>query len=184
MRSPSKAKTLPRMLAFGAFTASIVMATTVACNGSAVGVEACQIIEEARCDAAPQVYKACHTQISVPKILTTTEVNNCKILYRDQCRVGIENNTITDPGKPQANDCVAQVKAAAACGTGMLATCSGVTVNDPTANDPAVTDGCFAFVHPEILSKCHFVQTPPTTSATSTTATTSATTGSGGGSGG
>ena len=186
MRSPSKAKTLPRMLALGAFTTSIVAVTSVACNGSAVGVEACQIIEEARCDAAPKVYMACNKQpnIIVPKILTTPEVNNCKILYRDQCRVGIENTTAgKDPSKDQANLCVKQIDAAAACGAGMLAACNGATVNDPTMHDPASTSGCYAFVHPEILSECNFIATPPTTSAAATTATTS-TTGSGGGSGG
>jgi hypothetical protein len=174
------------MLAFGAFTASIVMATSVACNGSAVGVESCQTIEEKRCELNPSLYTECKTS-GAPKITSMTEVDNCKILYRDQCRVGIAGPS--EPKKEQTDACVAAVTAVAACAKNNVA---DVTMCSNAGADPtqypqgvSVVSACTAFLHPEYLSACNFIQPAPTTAATtSSTATTSATTGSGGGSGG
>ncbi len=188
MPSSSKAR---RLVLLGGVALGTTLLHGAGCNGGAVGVDACIEIEQARCGLAPK----CAGIDKVPEIKTPTEVANCKILYRDHCRVGLENTVSAEPAKGTIDACVAALTAAVACHTQGLATMFGCLENGQQIGVADFTlSPCATLETPQNLTACNFIETPPTTSTTAaaTTATTAATTTStttssttgGGGSGG
>jgi hypothetical protein len=186
MPSSSQAR---RLLTLGGIALGVTLANGVGCNGGAVGVDACIAIEQARCGLAIKCAGQNGTvpsAWSVPNYKwTATEVANCKTLYRDHCRVGIENNTIKDPAKDQYDACVAALTAVATCGfpaakggEGLPSMLGCLENGTQVAVDDFSLLPCYVFANPEHLTACSFIEAPPTstTAAATTAATTGATT--------
>ena len=188
MPSSSQAR---RLLTLGGIALGLALVNGAGCNGGAVGVDACIAIEQARCGLAIK----CAGQNGVPNYKwTATEVANCKTLYRDHCRVGIENTVSKEPSKDQYTACVAALTAVATCGAPVakggqaLPSMLGCLENGTQVGvDDFTLAPCAAFENPEHLTDCNFIETPPTstttaaaTTATTAATTTSATTGAGG----
>jgi hypothetical protein len=120
------------------------------CSTDAVGIDACRVIESARCDAAP----ACEGTPEAFGVATETQVENCKTFYRDHCLVGLEN---TD-GEPDSDDveaCVGAVEKLAACqrdGVEAIADCEVAIASGASPATP-----CAALRSPETLAACAFV---------------------------
>ncbi len=146
------------------------------CGPSAVGVEACRRIEDARCDAAASCGMA------------KDQIADCKLFYQDQCLHGIEN-TAHRPTEAELSACIASVKATAACADGGVKTmsaCADAPVLDE-AKGVAPCDVLLSAAHQ--LTACAFADAPDdagttTTSSTTTTGGTGGTGGSTGGTGG
>jgi hypothetical protein len=86
----------------GAFAASAIFIAFVACNGSAVGVEACKSIEHARCLNAP----ACGIALTSPTSRDGIghELDACVRYYDDACKHGLASKN--DPGTAAVQACV------------------------------------------------------------------------------
>jgi len=148
----------PRPLTFALLTVlagaggPLVLALSLAptgCGTDAVGVEACRQIEATRCAAA----QACG--------YTQDQTDACNIFYRDQCLVGIENDTKA-PEDAAIKACVNAVnatKACAAAGATTMTGCGGaalVASADPAAHSPCDIITASA----ELLDACAFVARP------------------------
>lgn len=137
------------------------------CGPSGVGVEACRKIEDARCEAAA----SCG--------LSQQQVDNCKLVYQDQCLHGIQNSAY-HPTQSDTDGCVAAVKAAGACaaaGVKSMAACPDA----PLVSGAVDTDPCTIITaKADELSACAFATGVPDagTTTSSTTTTSSATTSS------
>ncbi len=138
------------------------------CGPTAVGVEACRKIEDARCDAA----SACG--------LSKDQIEDCKLFYQDQCLHGIENSAHR-PTETEVNTCIASVKATGACASGGVLTMKAC-VDAPVLDEAQGTAPCdIILVSAHQLTACAFADAPDDAG---TTTTTSATTTSSGGTGG
>jgi hypothetical protein len=82
----------------------------VACGSSAVGVDACKSIEEARCNELPDCP---NVQVSPPIWYTTgTAVQACVRYYDTACAHGLSIGTT--PSTTQVSDCVTAIKSSCA----------------------------------------------------------------------
>jgi len=170
---------IARVLAFATLAAAAWFAP--ACGTDAVGVEACRTIESKRCEVAP----ACAEDPTSLGVATEEEVANCKLLYRDHCLNGLENDE-EEPDQQQVDGCVAAIDAAAACkrdGTATMATCDldGASLVGP---DDALLTPCEALKSVEVLTACAFVKGLPKSSDGGGGEGGSASASGGGGSGG
>jgi hypothetical protein len=86
----------------GALAASGIILGFVACNSSAVGVEACKQIEQARCLNAP----ACGFPLTPPVSRDGVghELDACVRYYDDACKHGLASKI--DPGPAAVQACV------------------------------------------------------------------------------
>jgi hypothetical protein len=74
-----------------------------ACSGSAVGVDACKSVEDARCRAA----SACGVSLQPPYSTAGTDVDACIRFYDVACLHGLAGGS--DPGPTALNACVAAI---------------------------------------------------------------------------
>jgi hypothetical protein len=91
---------LPVIAAWGALILAMV---AVACGTNAVGVDACNSIEDARCMRAP----GCDIDISDPVHRTGTDVSSCIRYYNTACLHGVDLSTA--PSAVEVSACVAAV---------------------------------------------------------------------------
>lgn len=142
------------------------------CGPTAVGVEACRKIEDARCDAAA----SCG--------LSNDQIADCKLFYQDQCLHGIENSAHR-PTETEVTTCIASVKATGACAAGGVKTMSACA-DAPVLDEAKATPPCdVILVSAHQLVACAFADAPDDAGTTTTTsATTTATGGTGGSTGG
>ena len=77
------------------------------CSTDAVGIEACRLIQTARCEVAP----SCLGQEEFA-IETEEQVENCKTYYIDGCLVGVENPNASDES---GVGCEGAIRAIGAC---------------------------------------------------------------------
>lgn len=156
------------ILAAGLGCALAPAVLSAGCGPAAVGIEACRKIEGARCEAA------------VSCGFTKDQVEDCKLLYQDECLHGIEN-TAHRPSETEVNECVAAVKATGACAASAVATmkdCAGAAVTSDTAAGEKPCDLLLKSAHE--LSACAFTIAPADAGTTTTSSTTDTTTSSGG----
>lgn len=113
----------------------LVPCWSAACSIETVGQDACQKIEEARCEQASR----CGDQLKV------TDVAACKRFYRDQCLHGLAIEA--DPGTAVVDQCVKAIEAAGACPVGQ----SCVPTTQPVA------DACEIIKAPQLASACAFL---------------------------
>ena len=118
------------------------------CGPQPIGVEACRQIESARCEAA----LACG--------FDEAEVDDCKLVYADQCLHGIENAEHR-PTETEIEACVAAVKAAGDCaatGVEKMSACPAAPLAEGTP-DRAPCDVVLSLAHE--LSACAFAEAEP-----------------------
>ena len=97
---------LPMIAALSA-GAMILAAIAGACGTSAVGVDACKSIEDARCMRA----QGCNIDISDPLHRTGTDVSSCIRYYDTACLHGVDLSGA--PSQTEVNACVAAVNSGA-----------------------------------------------------------------------
>jgi hypothetical protein len=125
---------------------SFSIVTASGCGTSAVGVDECRDIENARCEA------------SEPCGLVD-DVQACKRYYRDHCLHGLAT---APPAGASVDSCVQAIKAAGACAEAdpeaLLEDCEpGV----PEAQS-GLASACDVVLHPERAAECSFLtDTPP-----------------------
>src|SRR5205823_2902497 len=107
----------PRPLAVTLLTALLGAGVPLAlalvnCGPDAVGIAACRRIEAPRCGAAQQCG------------LTQEQTDACVNFYRDQCLVGIENDTM-QPDEASVQACIDAVNATASCAGAKAKTMQG-----------------------------------------------------------
>jgi hypothetical protein len=126
------------------------------CGTDAVGIEACRQIQTARCNALQQ----CVFDVETKERYSADQAKACTDFYRDQCLVGIENDT-KEPTDATIKGCVAAVNAVSECAKQGVATLSdcGVALVEPAdatkfAPCDIITSGA------ELLSACAFVVRP------------------------
>lgn len=169
-RAPSLRRAIVAIVAVFATTSAGL--STAACEGDAVGVDACKQIEQRRCELAP----ACAGKAGIPEIKDEVQIQNCKDIYRDHCLVGIEN-VAREPTKEQVDSCVAALEATTNCqksGVAEMSGCAGVAVDDGSISP------CKAFAAPEHLDACRFIESAATVAASTTATTSSSSSGTGG----
>jgi hypothetical protein len=127
------------------------VALAAACGTDAIGIDACQKIEQFRCDLAP--YCAAGT--------TEEDTASCKVFYRDQCQHGLENNERT-PSNGEVDACLDALNRAASChvsGRATLAECPDIALASGIVGS-AVAPCTLVMEHPEYLAACAFIAKP------------------------
>jgi hypothetical protein len=148
------------------------------CDTGATGVDACRAIEQTRCQAVAGCPGA--------TVVSTEDVANCQLFYRDHCLHGMADGL--DPDQGTVDACVTAIALARACyDAGLtLGACNAAAVASGTAGpalifgmDPATT-GCQAVFTPEILQACNFLAVTPAAAAPAGTGGSAGTGGTGG----
>jgi hypothetical protein len=80
------------------------LAGVMACGTSAVDVDGCRQIEEARCRQAP----SCGIKLTIPNFTSGSDVDACIRYYDDACLHGL---VAGDPGPTAVSACVAAIQA-------------------------------------------------------------------------
>jgi len=115
-----------------------------ACATKTVGVEECRQVEDARCEAAPN----CPDQFDV------TDVEQCKLFYRDHCMHGLPVDT--PPTGSVLKHCVDAIHDLSKCAAtqdgsaALLVNCLGVETTNPK-----ITKVCKLLAAPESISVCN-----------------------------
>lgn len=128
---------LRRLPLFAAWGAMILTGVVIACGNSAVGVDACKSIEDARCQRAPD----CDIDVSDPAHRTGTDISSCIRYYDTACLHGVD--TTTAPSQTEVNACVAAVNNGACSVVSAPETdpaCSWLIVVVPDAGADAADD--------------------------------------------
>lgn len=134
----------------GAFLVGMLALGGTGCSTDAVGVDACRLIESARCDAAP----TCEGDPDSSGIVTEVQVENCKTFYRDHCLVGIENDQ-AEPDGDDVTDCVEAIGKVAKCQTDKVETMADCDVEVESGGSDL--SPCGAMAEPELITACAFV---------------------------
>jgi len=79
------------------------LAGVMACGTSAVDVDGCRQIEEARCRRAP----SCGIKLTIPNFTSGSDVDACIRYYDDACLHGL---VAGDPGPTAVSACVAAIQ--------------------------------------------------------------------------
>lgn len=130
-----------------AFTAIAAGVVYPACSTKAVGVDECRRIEYARCEAAPN----CPAQFSV------TDVEQCKLFYRDHCLHGL--GVSAAPSGNAVKNCIVAIQDLATCAAefdgaaALLANCA----TEVTTTNPKITKACKLLAAPEAIAECSFL---------------------------
>jgi hypothetical protein len=114
------------------------------CGTSAVGVDDCRDIEQARCDAAA----ACGT---------VSDVGECQRFYRDHCLHGLPN---APPPRETVDDCVAAINNLRLCASAFG---PGAALSECKPEVPAqnATHVCEVVKAPERAYACSFLAGKP-----------------------
>lgn len=140
-------RTLSATLLSAVATFSLVTASS--CGTSAVGVESCRDIEQARCRASASCLDANGSSI-------ITDVPACERYYRDHCLHGL---AVKPPAGASVSACVQVIQAAGDCAAGdPNATLGDCPVTTPGAG---LTRACDVIAHPERASECAFLLETP-----------------------
>ncbi len=104
-----------RVLFALAVIAAAVVAGVVACGQGAVGVDACNQIETARCQWIEQCFADAGEfyGLPTPRSNSTSYVDDCVRYYKDACLHGIVSNV--QPSTAQVSSCVSAINAATDC---------------------------------------------------------------------
>lgn len=117
-----------------------------ACSDDPVGIEACRLIETARCEATT----ACG--------VSEADSVYCVAFYRDQCLHGMKNKA-ADLSSESTTACVDAIRTVAGCaraGAMSMAQCPTITL--VAGYDPAVVRPCDIVNRaPQVLNACEFL---------------------------
>jgi hypothetical protein len=140
-------RSLSATLLAAAATFSLVTASS--CGTSAVGVDDCRDIEQARCRASA----SCLDANGAPLI---QDVGACERYYRDHCLHGLATKP---PAGASVSACVQVIQAAGECAQGDPAS----TLADCPVTDrhPGLTRACDVVTHPERATECAFLLDTP-----------------------
>jgi len=140
-------RTLSATLLSAAATFSLVTASS--CGTSAVGVDSCRDIEQARCRASA----SCLDSAGSPLI---TDVPACERYYRDHCLHGL---AVKPPAGASVSACVQLIQAAGDCAASdPEATLADCPITDAHAG---FTRACDVVAHPERANECAFLLETP-----------------------
>jgi len=128
-----------------AAVATFSLVTASSCGTSAVGVDSCRDIEQARCRASA----SCLDAKGVPLI---DDVPACERYYRDHCLHGLG---VKPPAGASVSACVQVIEAAGDCAAGDPT----ITLADCPVTDPrgGLTRACDVVTHPERVTECAFL---------------------------
>ncbi len=128
------------------------------CGTSAIGVEDCRNVEEARCKAA----RSCNFGID-----TSSDEDACLRFARDNCLHGM---VVQAPTTGAVTECVNAINAAGACANKKtkLDACAGVR---PSAYATSTATVCDVIENPEQISACEFLTQQPKPAPTTTAPT-------------
>ncbi len=158
---------LGRLLLVAAVAALPAAIALASCGTDAEGIDACRQIEETRCDLAP----TCSPGF---------DVQSCILFYRDECLVGLQNNTIGEPDEATViQPCITALDEVAACASGAGSVdggdggCPGLGILvEMDASCPAPDGGtieitpCNVLLNcPQVLYACAFVAGVPSADA-------------------
>jgi hypothetical protein len=119
---------------------------TASCGTSAVGVDECRDIEQARCRAD----QPCGV---------ITDVKACERYYRDHCLHGLATKP---PGGGAVGACVAVIEAAGRCAAQDATTPLDECPETVTDVKRGLKTACDVVAHPELATECAFLlDTPP-----------------------
>jgi hypothetical protein len=140
-------RSLSATLLAAAATFSLVTASS--CGTSAVGVDDCRDIEQARCRAST----VCLDADGAPLI---EDVGACERYYRDHCLHGL---AAKPPAGASVSACVQVIDAAGQCAQSDPAS----TLADCPVTDrrPGLTRACDVVTHPERTTECAFLLDTP-----------------------
>lgn len=140
-------RSLSATLLAAAATFSLVTASS--CGTSAVGVDTCRDIEQARCRASA----SCLDANGAPLI---ADVPACERYYRDHCLHGL---AVKPPAGASVSACVQVIEAAGKC----AADDPAATLTDCPATDrrPGLSRACDVIAHPERATECAFLLDTP-----------------------
>jgi hypothetical protein len=127
-----------RPLAMLALAAAGALAPAVACGTSAVDVQGCKDIEDARCQAAS--IPACASVFDPLPVHNDSDVSACVRFYATQCLHGLE--TPVTPGGVAVNACVSTIQSA---------------VQAASHGDAGA---CQVIAHPQNYPSCAFLNVP------------------------
>lgn len=97
-----------------ALGASAVIGGVIACGQGAVGTDACNQVEHARCKWIEQCFAdAANYGLPTRRSESTSPVDDCDRFYNDACLHGLVSNVA--PTDTQVSTCVAAINAATDC---------------------------------------------------------------------
>lgn len=127
------------------FSTLLLGSIPTSCNTSAVGVDECRRIENARCEAA----------VRCPGEFDVSSVSACKRFYRDHCLHGLAVSSV--PSKPDVDDCIATIGALADCARQKGETSQVTQCGSLTSTDPDVKTVCELMRKPQASPDCSFL---------------------------
>jgi hypothetical protein len=142
-------RTLSATLVSAAATFSLV---TASCGTSAIGVDDCRDIEQARCDAGAH----CLASDGTPLV---ADAPACRRYYRDNCLHGLP---ATPPSGSNVAACVRVIKAAGVCAEDDAESALSCTETESLPRQGLRT-ACDLVARPELAIECSFLLETPDT---------------------
>ena len=136
---------------------------TASCGTSAVGVDDCRNIEQARCRAGA----SCVDSNGAPMI---EDVDACERYYRDHCLHGL---AVKPPAGASVSACVNVIEAAGRCAKGDPTIALEDCPKRVTATKPGLAQACDVVTHPELATECAFLSNTKSSGGQSSTDTSS-----------
>jgi hypothetical protein len=128
-----------------AAVATFSLVTASSCGTSAVGVDSCRDIEQARCRASASCLDADGARL-------IDDVPACERYYRDHCLHGL---AVKPPAGASVSACVQLIEAAGDCAAGdPAATLDDCPITEQRAG---LTRACDVVSHPERATECAFL---------------------------
>jgi len=121
------------------------------CGTDAVNEEACRRVESARCDIAP----TCAGFDGSPNLKTEEQVKNCRELYRDHCKLGVEN-TKAEVGQGDIDACVKALTNTSKCADPKRSEVGACEVVLRDGVDPTIQP-CEVLQNPHWLEACKWL---------------------------
>ncbi len=127
--------------------AAMFSLVTASCGTSALGVDDCRDIEQARCRAQASCVDANGTPL-------IEDVPACERYYRDHCLHGL---AVKPPASASVAACVQVIEAAGHCAKGSPDIALDDCGDPVTDVHPGLTHACDVVAHPELATECDFL---------------------------
>ncbi len=131
--------------------AAMFSLVTASCGTSALGVDDCRDIEQARCVASA----SCLDSNGAPLI---EDVPACERYYRDHCLHGL---AVKPPAGASVSACVKVIEAAGRCAKSDPTSPLDECPKPVTQVQPGLTHVCDVVTHPELATECGFLTNTP-----------------------
>ena len=136
---------------------------TASCGTSAVGIDDCRNVEQARCRAGA----SCLDSNGAPLI---DDVGACERYYRDHCLHGLG---VKPPAGASVSACVNVIEAAGRCAKGDPTIALKDCPKTVTEAKPGLAHACDVVTHPELATECAFLSDAESTGGQTSTDTSS-----------